>query len=101
MDGDSGVASPKKVGGPNHVSLLVSRKSYNIYLHGVPPVCQKTFFDGFGLIPRGVWTEVGGPDPATPPPWRRHWMVRLYWIYWIKSIKFNFDSIIVYRIYDI
>ena len=32
----SGVASPKKVGGPNHVSLLVSSKSYNILTWGTP-----------------------------------------------------------------
>ena len=41
----SGVASPKKWGrGPNHVSLLVSSESYNIYIHGDPPICKKKNF---------------------------------------------------------
>ena len=68
----SGVASPKKVGGPNHVSLLVSSKSYNIHTWGTPPYMWKKLFNGFALIPRGVWTEVGGSGPLHSPPWRRH-----------------------------
>ena len=48
----SGVASPKKVGGPNHVSLLGAVK-ITIYIHGIPPICKK-LFNGFALIPGGV-----------------------------------------------
>ena len=29
--------APKKWGGPNHVSLMVSSKSYNIHTWGTPP----------------------------------------------------------------
>ena len=51
----SGVASLKKVGGPNHVSLLVSSKSYNIHTWDTPPpLYVKELFNGFALIPRGV-----------------------------------------------
>ena len=61
--------APKKWGGPNHVSLLVSSKSYNIHTWGTSLYVKKKLFNGFALIPRGVWTEVGGdPDPSIPPP---------------------------------
>ena len=69
--------APKKWGGPNHVSLLVSSKSYNIHTWGTPPICEKKLFNGFALIPRGVWTEVGGSGPLHSPPWRRHCVMDL------------------------
>ena len=50
---DSGVASPKKVGGPNHVSLQVSSKSYNIHTWGTPLYVKKTF-QRICANPRGV-----------------------------------------------
>ena len=44
-----------------------------IYIHGVPPPYMwKKLFNGFALIPRGVWIEVGGSGPLHSPPWRRH-----------------------------
>ena len=53
----SGVASPKKVGGPSHFSLLVSSKSYNIHTYRIPPApIYKKLFNGFVLISGGVWT---------------------------------------------
>ena len=56
--------APKKWG-PNHVSLLVSSKSYTIHTWGTPPYVKK-LFNGFALIPRGVWAEVGGSGPLFP-----------------------------------
>ena len=66
------VASPAPTRwGANHVSLQVSSKSYNIHTWGTPSCMWKKLFNGFALIPRGVWTEVRGV--GTPiPPWRRH-----------------------------
>ena len=47
-------SAPKKWRGPNHISLLVSSKSYNIHtiIQGIP-ICKK-LFNGFVLTPRGV-----------------------------------------------
>ena len=51
----SGVASPKKVGGPNHISLLVSSKSSNTNIHAWDtPLYIYKLFNGFALISGGV-----------------------------------------------
>ena len=63
----SGVASPKKVGGPNNFSLLVSSKKLQYTCLGPPPPIYKTLLNGFAQISGGVWTEVGGPDSPIPP----------------------------------
>ena len=53
--GPGSVASPaQNCGGPNHFSLLVSSKSYNINTW-VSPI-YKNLLNGFSLISGGVWT---------------------------------------------
>ena len=61
----SGVASPKKVGGPNHVSLLVSSKSYNIHTWGTPLYVKKTFQRICANPKRGL-NRRGGGGVQTP-----------------------------------
>ena len=68
--GRSGVASPKNVGGPNYVSLLVSSKNYNIHTWD-PPISKKTFQRIPRLSHEGSEQKWGGgPDSplrvATP-----------------------------------
>ena len=75
----SGVASPKKVGGPNYFSLLSSVNSrggsWSSFLvrfrggvvPGTPPPIYKTLLNGFAQISGRVWTEVGGSGPPIPP----------------------------------
>ena len=73
---DSGVASPKKVGGPNHVSLEVSSKSYNIHTWGAPLYVKKTFQRICANPKRGL-NRSGGVRTPHSPPWRRHWVVNM------------------------
>ena len=59
---------PQKVGGPNHVSLLVSSKSNNIHTWGTPPYVKKTFQRICANPKRGL-NRSGGvriPPVATP-----------------------------------
>ena len=57
---------PQKSGGPNHVSLLVSSKSYNIHTWGTPLYVKKTFQRICDNPKRGL-NRSGGPDPSIPP----------------------------------
>ena len=69
--------APKKWGGPNHVSLLVSSKSYNIHTWGTPRICEKKTFQRICANPkRGLNRSGGGSGPLHSPPWRRHWILR-------------------------
>ena len=68
LDYHSGVASPKKVGGPNHVSSLVSSNLKLQYTYmGYPPICEKTFQRICANPKRGLNRSGGGPDPSIPP----------------------------------
>ena len=62
---DSGVTSPKKVGGPNHISLLVNSKSYNLHAWD-PPISKKTFQWICANLRRGL-NRTGGSGPTHSP----------------------------------
>ena len=66
--------APKKWGGgPNHVSLLVSSKSYNIHTWGTPPpLYVKKTFQRICANPKRGLNRSGGSGPLHSPPWRRH-----------------------------
>ena len=63
---NSGVASPKKWGGPNNYSLLMSSKKLQYTSMGHPPI-YKTLLNGFAQISGGVWTKVGVRTVPIPP----------------------------------
>ena len=57
---------PKKVGGPNHFSLLVSSKELQYTYMGYPLYIKKTFQRICANLRRGLNIS-GGPDPPIPP----------------------------------
>ena len=60
--------APKKWGGPNHVSLLVSSKSYNIHTWGTPLYMWKKTFQRICANPkRGLNRSGGVRTPPFPP----------------------------------
>ena len=61
----SGVASPKKVGGPNNFFLLVSSKTLQYTCMGHPPYIN-IFQRICANLRRGL-NRSGGPDPPIPP----------------------------------
>ena len=74
--------APKKVGGLNHVSSLVSSKSYNIHTWGTPLYVKK-LFNGFAHNPKRGLNRSGGVRTHPFPPWRRHW----YYVYTPRNFK--------------
>ena len=80
---------PPKSGGSEPCFFAGEQWKLQYTYMGYPPICEKILFNGFALIPRGVWTEVGGPDPSIPPPWRRHCCFYYYMQYFVMgNLKF-------------
>ena len=48
-----------------------------IYIHGVPPICKKTFQRICANPKRGL-NRSGGSGPLHSPQWRRHWYYVAY-----------------------
>ena len=73
--GEQGRRQPQKSGGgggPNHVSLLVSSKSYNIHTWGTPPPYVIKTFQRICANPKRGLNRSGGSGPLHSPLWRRH-----------------------------
>ena len=68
---------PKKWGGPNNFSLLMSSKKLQYtYMGPPPPPIYKTLLNGFAQISGGS-EQKWGVRTHPFPPWRRHWCTRI------------------------
>ena len=60
QDSIEAVASPAQNVGVRTMFLCWWAVKVTRYIHGVPRICKRQLFNGIALIPRWVWTELGG-----------------------------------------